>query len=458
MMEHRVERDLLGEEAVPADAYWGIHTLRAVRNFSLSGYRIDPALIRSYAFVKKGCALVNGTLGFLDDRKLTAIVTACDELISGSLADQFPVDAFAGGAGTSINMNVNEVIANRALELIGCRRGEYDVVSPLGDVNRHQSTNDTFPTAVKVAVLFELIELEKEFTSLQQACQDNERRFRDVLVQGRSELVEAVPMTAGRQWSAYAEAFSQDRWRVFKARERLRTVPLGGTAVGTGLAAPRDFIFRVTDELRALTGLNLCRAENPVYVTQHADSFVEASAILKTAAVNLIKLADDLRRLFLVKEVRLGPVQAGSSIMPGKVNPVQPEAVIQACLRVLSDDTLVAEAASRGSLQINEFMPLIAFSLLESLRFLKKAASIMTCCAWKLDIDEARARAAFDASPVIMTAFLPLLGYERVQELVIEYGERNDMNVREFLYTKMDRATVDDVLSPDNLTRLGHPL
>jgi len=352
-------------------------------------------------------------------------------------------------------MNVNEVIANRALQLADRQAGDYEYLSPLDHVNLHQSTNDTYPTAVKVAALLYLKQLEASLIKLQESFQEKEKEFRSVIKIGRTEMRDAVPMTLGVEFSGFAEAFAQDRWRVFKAHERLRMLNLGGTAVGTGLTAPREYIFMVTDKLKELTGCNLCRAENLAYPTQNADSFVEASGIVKTCAVNLMKSARDLRLLAMLGEITFEPVQAGSSIMPGKVNPVLCETVIQASLKSMSHDALLSITASLGTLQINEFLPVIASSLLESLRLLVNATVIMQRCVDGVRADEKRCRDLADASAVIMTAFVPQLGYDGVLKLFKEYEKTNDMSVRDFLNTKLGKEKVDRVLAPENLTRVG---
>ncbi len=325
-------------------------------------------------------------------------------------------------------------------------------------MNKHQSTNDTFPTAVKVAALFALKDLEDRLTTLHRICQDKEKEFRDIVKIGRTEMQAAVPITLGVEFSGYAESFAQGRWRVFKARERLRMINLGGTAVGTGLGAPREYIFAVTDALENLTGLNVCRAENLVYPTQSCDSFCEAAGILKTCAVNLMKVARDLRLLATLGEIELPALQAGSSIMPGKVNPVICEAVIQASLRCLADDGVINQAAGLGTLEINEFMPLIAVSLLEMLQLLTQGAHMLgeqiAGITDKADV----CQKTVDASPVIMTAFVPMLGYEKVLDLVTRYQALpmdGRMTVREFLNAEIGEQAVNDVLSPANLTRLG---
>jgi aspartate ammonia-lyase len=456
MNEKRIEHDFLGSLEIPADAYWGIHTQRAINNFHISGIRVNAGLIRSLAQIKKACCLANLETGHLAKEKTQAIENACDEISTGKFADQFPTDALQGGAGTSTNMNINEVIANRAIELLGGQKGNYDLIHPLEDVNLHQSTNDVYPTALKVAAIFLLRDLSKAVANLQGAFQKKEKEFAAIVKLGRTELQEAVPITLGAEFSAFAEAFSRDRWRTFKCEERLRVVNLGGTAVGTGLAAPRNYIFLVIEKLREVTGLGLSRGENVMAETAHADSFVEVSGILKAHAVNLIKIANDLRLMNLLGEISLPQLQAGSSIMPGKVNPVLAEAAIQVGMKVIANDAIVTDAAARGTLQINEFLPLLAHALLESLDLLININGLLTEYVRGIAADKEKCAEYFDASPMIITALLPMTGYEKATQLMTEFSSRGEKNMRLFLEEKLGKELIDKVLSPYQLTALGY--
>ncbi|HPU99300.1 MAG TPA: lyase family protein, partial [Candidatus Hydrogenedentes bacterium] len=329
-----------------------------------------------------------------------------------------------GGAGTSTNMNVNEVLANRALLILGESPGRYDLISPIDHVNRHQSTNDTYPTALRIALLQGLREVEASLVRLQESFQRKEQETAHIVKTGRTELQDAALITLGREMSAYAEAFSRDRWRVFKCFERLRMVNLGGTAIGTGCGAPRTYIFRVTDTLRELTGLPLARAENLVDCTQNADVFAETSGILRTCAVSLLKVATDLRLLSSgpdagLAEIRLQPLQAGSSIMPAKVNPVIPEAVSQAAMRVMGNDQVIATAAAMGNLELNPFMPLIAEAMLESIELLRGACDAFAArCVDGMAGNTDRCRSLAENTMAVALALVPALGYDRVTELV----------------------------------------
>ncbi len=463
-METRTEQDLLGERQVPVEALWGIHGLRAQENFHLSGRSCHPALIRAYGLVKLACARVNASLGVWKDdpAKEEAILAACAELAAGGLLEHVVGDALQGGAGTSLNLVVDEVLANRALELLGEPRGAYHRVSPLDDLNRHQSTNDTYPTALRVAAIRGLQALEQAVLELQEAFQDRERAFAGLVKVGRTQLQDAVLTTLGRGMGAYAEALGRDRWRLFKAQERLRVVNLGGTAIGSGLGAPREFIFRVADALREASGLPLARAENLVEATQNADLWVEAAGLLKPLAVNLRKAANDLRLLASgpqagLGELRLPACQAGSSIMPGKVNPVIPEAVIQVSWVVEGNDVAICAAAGAGTLELNPFLPLIADRLLESLDLLTAACRVFrTRCVAGLEADEVRLRAQVEGSTAAATALLPRLGYEAACALVSRAKAAGrslrGQVVAEGLLTE---AEFDAAIAPEAVTRLG---
>ena len=441
MTKTRIEHDFLGSLEIPADAYWGIHTQRAMNNFRISSIKVNAGLIRSLAQTKKACCLANVETGYLPKEKAEAIENACDEIAAGKLCDQFPIDALQGGAGTSTNMNINEVIANRAIELLSGQKGNYDLVHPLEDVNLHQSTNDVYPTAVKVAAIFRLHDLSKAIANLQGAFQEKEKEFAAIVKLGRTELQEAIPITLGAEFSAFAEVFSRDRWRTFKCEERLRVVNLGGTAVGTGLAAPRDYIFMVIEKLRDVTGLGLSRGENIMAETANADAFVEVSGIFKAHAVNLIKIFNDLRLMNFLGEIRLPQLQAGSSIMP---------------IKVIANDGIITETAARGTLQINEFLPLLAHALLESLDLLININELLTEHVRGIGANKEKCEEYFDASPMIITALLPVTGYEKATQFITEFSSRGDKNMRRFLEEKLGKELINKVLSPYQLTALGY--
>ena len=466
MTEIRRERDLLGEMDVPAGALHGVHTLRALENFPLAGRPVHRALVHAFGAVKGACAITNQRLGAwkADPAKRDAIARACAEMADGQLDQHVVVDALQGGAGTSTNMNVNEVLANRALQILGEPLGNYQRVSPLDDINLHQSTNDTFPTAMRVAGLWLLAALEKEIVALQEAFQQKERAFAHIVKVGRTEMQDAVLITLGREMGAYAEALTRDRWRVYKCTERLRVVNLGGTAIGTGLGAPRAFIFQVVDALAQLTGLSVARAENLVEATQNADVFAEVSGILKACAVNLLKISSDLRLLSSGPEAGLGEIklparQAGSSIMPGKVNPVIPEAVSQAIMLVMANDNAIAQACAAGSLELNPFLPLVAHCLLDSLDLLARAAGILCRhCVQGMTADEERCRAQVNASTAVVTALVERVGYQAASAIARKASERR-CSIREVVLADgiLPEHELDELTTPESVCRLGSP-
>lgn len=464
---NRLECDLIGAMAVPADALHGIHTVRALEHFPLTGRPVHPELTRAYGAVKLACAMTNCALGFWadDPAKAEAIERACQEMADGLLNDHVVVDLLQGGAGTSTNMNVNEVLANRALQILGEPLGHYQRVNPLEDINLHQSTNDTYPTALRLAAIRMLGRLEERVLALQEAFQAAEKRFAHVVKVGRTEMQDAVLITLGREMGAYAEAFSRDRWRIYKCHERLRVINLGGTAVGTGVAAPREYIFRVSEALRDITGIGFARAENLVEATQNADVFVEVSGILKACAASLLKVCSDLRYLSSgpdagVGEIRLPRLQAGSSIMPGKVNPVIPEAVSQAAMMIMGYDATLTFACASGSLELNPFLPLVACCLLDGIDLLDRSCDILRrFCIDGIEVDEARCRRHVEEATATLTALLPALGYEGACRIAHQAGETGrsvrDIVLAEGLLTPQE---FDELVSPEAVFRLGSPM
>jgi aspartate ammonia-lyase len=459
----RKERDLLGERDVPAEALHGIHTERAVENFPLSGRRTHPALVRAFGAVKLACARTNRELGAWEASKAQAIEAACADMMEGRLDSWIVVDALQGGAGTSTNMNVNEVLANRALQLLGKPPGDYETVSPLDDINRHQSTNDTYPTALKVAAIQGLRALEREVVALLEEFQRKEKAFAHIVKIGRTEMQDAVLVTLGREMGAYAEAFARDRWRIYKCEERLRVVNLGGTAVGTGLGAPRQFIFHAVERLRDITGLGLARAENLMEATQNVDVFVEVSGILKACAANLIKVSGDLRFMSSgpdagIGELRLPERQAGSSIMPGKVNPVIPEAATQAAMAVIAHDAAITQACAAGHMELNPFLPLIADALLDSLDLLRNACHILRKhCVEGLAADEERCRRHVANATAGLTALIEKLGYKAATELAAA-ARAEGRGIREVAVERklLTAGEYDHLTAPESVMRLGH--
>lgn len=464
MTEYRTETDSLGDRLVPKDALYGIHTLRAMENFPLAGRPVHPRLIHAYGLVKLACARTNQALGALPADVAESVVKACQELAAGDLDQWVPVDSLQGGAGTSTNMNINEVIANRGLLLAGRAAGDYDAISPHAHVNLHQSTNDTYPTALRVAAIGAVRDLEQALVALIESLQRKEQALAHVVKVGRTQLQDAVLTTLGRSMGAFAEAFGRDRWRVYKCEERLRVVNLGGTAIGTGLAAPREYIFRVVDTLREVTGFGLVRAENLVEATQNADVFVEVSGILKACATNLLKSASDLRLMASGPEAGLGELrlparQAGSSIMPHKVNPVIPEAVSQAALRVLGNDSVIAHAVSLGQLELNAFLPVVADALLEGLDLLTRSCGVIReHCIEGLEVDEQRCKTHVSSSTATFTALVGRIGYEQAELLATRTGATGE-TIREAVLAAglLTGEEFDALVAPEAVCRLGSP-
>ncbi len=462
-METRTETDFLGSKQVPADVLYGIHTARALENFQLAQRPVHPKLIKAYGWVKLACTQINRQLGYFPEgKKADAIERACLEMAHGQLSGSVLVDALQGGAGTSTNMNVNEVIANRALQILGLPPGSYQTVSPLEDINLHQSTNDTYPTALKLAAIFLLRQLERALLNLQEAFQQKETEFGDVVKIGRTQLQDAILTTLGREMAAYAEAFNRDRWRIYKCEERLRVVNLGGTAIGSGLGAPRQFIFQVTDRLRELTNTSLARAENLMENTQNSDVFVEVSGILKACATNLIKTANDLRLLSSgpdagFGEINLPPLQAGSSIMPGKINPVIPEAVIQVAMQVIGNDQVITQAAANGTLELNQYLPIIAHNLLENLNLLERAAASLNYkCVKGITANSDKCREQVINSTAIITALIPALGYEQCTEIV-QRARITNTSIRNIVLNEnyLTALEFEALVSPEAVNKLG---
>jgi aspartate ammonia-lyase len=464
MTSHRNEHDLLGPRDVPADALHGVHTERAAENFSLAGRSVHVQLVRAFGTVKLACARTNHELGRWDEPTYAAIEQACGELSEGLLDEHAATDALQGGAGTSTNMNVNEVIANRALQLLGKPLGDYETLSPTDDINLHQSTNDTYPTALRIAAIRMLRSLEREVIALLEAFQAKERAFADIVKVGRTQMQDAVLTTVGREMSAYAEALARDRWRIYKCEERLRVVNLGGTAIGTGLGAPRQFIFRAIDHLKDITNLGLARAENLVEATQNTDVFVEVSGILKALASNLLKICTDLRLLSSgpdggLAEIRLPARQAGSSIMPGKVNPVIPEAVSQAAMVVMGNDQIITTACSMGSLELNAFMPVIADALLTNLDLLTRSCdTLRRQCVDGIEANTERCRQLVHGTTAAVTALIEVIGYDAATDLAREATD-GEQSLRELVLQRelLTAEQFNELVSPENVTRLGSP-
>ena len=453
----RTEHDLLGDRAVPADAYYGIHTLRALENFPITGIAISvyPDLVSALACVKQAAAIANCELGMLDDKRSLAIRLACEEVREGKLLEEFVVDVIQGGAGTSSNMNANEVICNRALELLGHARGEYQHLHPLDHVNLSQSTNDVYPTAIKLALQFGIRHLLRDMTELRRAFEAKAKEFDDVLKVGRTQLQDAVPMTLGQEFSTYAVMLGEDELRLDEAAGLIREINLGATAIGTGINAHPDYQHLVTTRLSEVSGIPFVTSPNLVEATQDAGAFVQLSGVLKRIAVKLSKTCNDLRLLSSgpragIGEISLPAVQAGSSIMPGKVNPVIPEVVNQVAFEVIGNDITVTMAAEAGQLQLNAFEPIIAHSLFKSLYHLSAGCRTLgDRCVKGITANRDRARRLLDESTALVTALSPILGYSRSTEIA-----REALATGERVY---DLVLARGLMSPEQLAELLKP-
>ncbi|MHC9083501.1 aspartate ammonia-lyase [Luteimonas sp. RIT-PG2_3] len=461
-MSFRIEHDLLGDREVPADAYWGVHSLRASENFPITGIAIGhyPALVNALALVKQAAAIANGSLGLLDPPRVDAIVAACVRIREGALHNQFVVDVIQGGAGTSTNMNANEVVANLALELLGHRKGDYARLHPNEHVNLGQSTNDVYPTALKLAAWSATHELLDAMAALRAAFASKALEFVDVLKIGRTQLQDAVPMTLGQEFSTYVVMLEEDEQRLLEAAQFLREINLGATAIGTGINAHRDYAERVRATLSELTGVALVTAPDLIESTQDCGVFVHLSGVLKRIAVKLTKICNDLRLLSSgpragLGEINLPPRQSGSSIMPGKVNPVIPEVVNQIAFEVIGNDVTVTLAAQAGQLQLNAFEPIIAHSLFKSFAHLRHGClTLATHCVAGITANRERLRDQVEHSVGLATALNPHLGYVTATSIAME-AQATGEGVREIVLRRglLTADALDAILQPGLLTR-----
>jgi aspartate ammonia-lyase len=464
MSATRLEHDLLGDYQVPINAYWGVHTARAVDNFPISGVPIGHyrSLIRALAIVKQAAAQANYELGELSAEINDAISKACQEVADGKFDSEFVVDAIQGGAGTSTNMNANEVIANRAIEILGGTKGDYDIVHPLNDVNKSQSTNDVYPTALKLALILEINELLKAMAHLQGAFQGKADEFKDVIKMGRTQLQDAVPMTLGQEFATFSRMTMEDIQRLQETVPLLREINLGGTAIGTGLNAPAGYAQKACSILSKLSGFDFMVAEDMVEATQDAGVFVMVSGVLKRIAVKLSKTSNDLRLLSSgpragLDEINLPPRQAGSSIMPGKVNPVIPEVVNQIAFAVIGNDVTVTMAAEAGQLQLNAFEPIMCRALMMSITQLRQGCYVLAdACVSGITANVEKLRLSVEHSIGLVTVISPLLGYENAT-IVAQKALADGTSVRQVVLELelMTAAQFDELLG--NIDALVRP-
>ena len=459
----RTETDLLGPREVPLDVYWGIHTLRAVENFRISGSTVgqEPTFVRGMVQVKKASALANRDLGTLSPQVADAIVWACDQILDqGRCMDQFPVDQFQGGAGTSVNMNTNEVVANLALEHMGYAKGRYDIVNPNDHVNKSQSTNDAYPTGFRLGLYQAINGVEVELCDLVDAIVRKGRDFSGVLKMGRTQLQDAVPMSLGQEFKAFAVLLDEEITRLMHNSALLLEVNLGATAIGTGLNTPPGYQQTVLRHLRAITGLPIVGAQNLLEATSDTGAYVSMHATLKRVAVKLSKICNDLRLLSSgpragLGEIRLPERQAGSSIMPAKVNPVIPEVVNQVCFKVIGNDVTVTFAAEAGQLQLNVMEPVIGQAIFESISLLTHAMrTLRELCVCGIEANEEVCRRNVLNSIGIVTYLNEVIGHHN-GDLVGRECARSGRNVREVVLEMglLDEATLDELLSVENLLR-----
>ena len=461
-MEFRVEKDSIGTKDVPENVYYGVQSLRAAENFHITGLNMHPEIINSLAYIKKAAAITNCEAGLLDKRRTQAIVQACDEILEGKFREDFIVDPIQGGAGTSLNMNANEVIANRAIEILGGKKGDYSVVNPNDHVNCGQSTNDVIPTAGKMTSLRLLKKLKKQLLRLHSALEQKADEFDSIIKMGRTQLQDAVPIRLGQEFKAYSVAILRDLNRMDKAMDEMRTLNMGGTAVGTGLNADESYLRRIVPNLSEISGMDLVQAYDLIDATQNLDSFVAVSGAVKACAVTLSKIANDLRLMSSgpragFGEINLPAKQNGSSIMPGKVNPVIPEVVNQVAFNAIGNDMTITMAAEAGQLELNAFEPIIFYCLFQSIDTIAYAVNtFVDNCVIGITANETRCRYFVENSVGIITAICPYVGYQKAAEIAkeaIKTGESvRKLIIETGLLTKKQMA---EIMDPVQMTEPG---
>lgn len=458
----RVEKDSIGDKDVPQDVYYGVQSLRAAENFYITGLNMHPEIINSLAYIKKAAAIANCEINLLSKPVANAIVEACDEILSGKFQEQFIVDPIQGGAGTSINMNANEVIANRAIELLGGTKGDYSIVNPNDHVNCSQSTNDVIPTAGKMTALRLLKKLKSELHRLYDALNAKAREFDRVIKMGRTQMQDAVPIRLGQEFQAYANAIHRDINRIDKAMDEMRSLNMGGTAIGTGLNADEGYLSRIVPILNEVSGMHFVQAFDLIDATQNLDPFVAVSGAIKACAVTLSKIANDLRLMSSgprtgFGEINLPPRQNGSSIMPGKVNPVIPEVINQVAFNIIGNDMTITMAAEAGQLELNAFEPIIFYCLFQSIDTLTYAVkTFVENCITGITANEAHCRDLVENSVGLITALTPHIGYQHAAEIAkraIQTGESiRSLVLSEKLLTEEE---INRILDPMSLTKPG---
>ena len=460
--DYRVERDSIGVKDIPEDVYYGVQSLRAAENFHITGLNMHPEIINSLAYIKKASAITNCEVGLLEKKKAQAIVQACDEIISGQFHNEFIVDPIQGGAGTSLNMNANEVIANRAIEILGGKKGDYTIINPNDDVNCGQSTNDVIPTAGKMTSLRLLQNLKKQLLRLYDALNKKAVEFDHVIKMGRTQMQDAVPIRLGQEFKAYSVAIMRDIHRMDKAMDEMRTLNMGGTAIGTGINADEGYLRRIVPNLTEISGMDFIQAFDLIDSTQNLDPFVAVSGAVKACAVTLSKMSNDLRLMSSgprtgFGEINLPAKQNGSSIMPGKVNPVIPEVVNQVAFNIIGNDVTITMAAEAGQLELNAFEPIIFYCMFQSIDTLGYAVeTLVDNCIVGITANEERCRQLVENSVGIITAICPHVGYEKTADIAKKAINSNE-SVRSLILKEniMDEEELSRILDPIHMTEPG---
>ena len=460
--DYRVEKDSIGVKDIPEEVYYGVQTLRAAENFHITGLNMHPEIIHSLTYIKKASAITNCEVGILEKKKAQAIVQACDEIIEGKFHDDFIVDPIQGGAGTSLNMNANEVIANRAIEILGGKKGDYTIVNPNDDVNCGQSTNDVIPTAGKMTSLHLLQNLKKQLLRLYDALNEKAKEFDHVIKMGRTQMQDAVPIRLGQEFKAYSVAIMRDIHRMDKAMDEMRTLNMGGTAIGTGINADENYLRRIVPNLSEISGMEFIQAFDLIDATQNLDSFVAVSGAVKACAVTLSKMSNDLRLMSSgpragFGEINLPAKQNGSSIMPGKVNPVIPEVVNQVAFNIIGNDMTITMAAEAGQLELNAFEPIIFYCMFQSIDTLGYAVeTLVDNCIVGITANEERCRQLVENSVGIITAICPHVGYEKTADIAKKAINSNE-SVRSLILKEniMDEEELSRILDPIHMTEPG---
>lgn len=459
-MLSRMEHDSIGALNVPAEAYYGVQSMRAATNFQITHRPLHPVLIDSIVMVKKAAAITNEKSGKLDQQIAQAIIQACDEILDGNLRDQFIVDAIQGGAGTSANMNANEVIANRAIEILGGTKGDYSIVHPNDHVNMSQSTNDVIPTAGKITVLKLLPQTIKELEKLEKAMEEKEAEFDDILKMGRTQLQDAVPMRLGQSFGAFAHVLKRDIKRLKNVMDEMKVLNIGATAIGTAINVAPYYLANISYELSKVAGISLKQADDLIDATQNLDGFVSVSGVLKTCAVDISKISNDLRLMSSgprtgLSEINLPARQNGSSIMPGKINPVIPEVVSQVAYLIIGHDYTITMAAEAGQLELNAFEPVLFHYLFESIDTLKEAAATLTKhCITGITANKGQCEEYIEKSVGISTALCPYIGYAKSAEIA-KKSLKTGISVKELVLEEglLKEEELKEILKPEKMTQ-----